>query len=119
MRELRSLSGPWVGFWVQDLQRGEMRLTLRFGESSVQGEGSDRVGSFTVSGHHAASGVVGFAKVYPSHRVDYEGTWDGAMIAGRWRIGVRRAFDEGEFEIWPEQDDLAVERMEAALATTA
>lgn len=118
MRDLRDLSGPWVGFWVQAGRRGEMRLTLRFGEASVEGEGSDRVGDFTVSGRHEASGAVAFGKHYGSHGVDYAGTWDGAMIAGRWRLQTWLAgrMGKGEFEIWPLRDDQAIERMEEALA---
>ena len=83
----------------------------------------DRVGDFTVSGGHEPSGAVRFAKAYASHGVAYTGTWDGAMIAGRWRLQGRSAglfaFGKGEFEIWPEGDDEAIERMEAALALTA
>ena len=118
MRDLRDLSGPWVGFWVQAGRRGEMRLAVRFGESSVEGGGNDRVGPFTITGHHEAIGVVGFGKEYPSHGVDYAGIWDGAMIVGRWRLRTRFAgkMGRGEFEIWPEGDDQAIERMEEALA---
>ena len=99
-----------------------MRLTLRFGETSINGEGTDLVGSFTISGRYdEATGAVEFDKPYPSHTVGYVGTWDGAMIAGRWafRRKIRWVANEGEFEIWPEKDDQAIERMEAALAVTA
>ncbi len=117
MRNLRDLSGSWVGFWVQRRERGEMRLTLRFGDRTIEGEGSDRVGAFTIRGSFSEEGgIVGFVKTYPSHPVDYKGVWDGAMIAGKWRIS--RFGGSGEFEIWPEKDDQAIERMEEALAVT-
>ena len=122
MRELRDLSGPWVGFWVQGRRRGEMRLTLRFLGEGIEGEGTDLVGAFTIQGSYDPGPErVKFLKAYRPHSVDYNGTWDGAMIAGRWNF-TRRLFgvaNGGEFEIWPEKDDQAIERMEAALAATA
>ena len=121
MRSLRDLSGPWVGFWIQDRERGAMRLTLRFGESSVEGGGNDPLGSFTLSGRHEASGVVGFGKAYASDEIEYHGVWDGEMISGTWRF-ARREFgvaNLGVFEIWPESDDGAIGRMEDSLAAVA
>ena len=120
MRELRDLSGPWVGFWVEDLERGAMRLALRFSGEGVEGEGSDPVGEFTVHGSYAPGPErVRLLKTYRSHSIDYDGAWDGAMIAGRWRLRpLVHGEDGGEFEIWPEKDDQAIERMEAALAET-
>ena len=120
MRSLRDLSGPWVGFWVQGLERGEMRLTLRFGDSGIEGEGSDPIGPFTVSGRHEPTAVLRFDKHYDEQAVEYHGTWNGAMISGRWSFG-RREFgfaNSGGFEIWPEGDDEAIGRMESALAAS-
>lgn len=120
MRDLRELSGPWVGFWVQDLERGSMRLALRFHGDALEGSGSDAIGTFTIQGHYTPeSEAVAFTKWYLRDSIEYAGTWDGTMIAGRWQIGRQRILDEGGFEIWPEGDDEATERMEAALAATA
>lgn len=120
MRNLGDLSGPWVGFWIQGLDRGEMRLTLRFGETSINGDGIDKVGDFTVSGRYAGEDVE-FDKTHSSHTIGYTGRWDGDMIAGRWRFRrrMRGIENEGEFEIWPESDDEAIERMEAALTAVS
>ena len=94
-----------------------MRLSLHFGETSIKGDGIDSVGDFTISGRYAQSEVE-FDKVHPSDTIAYNGVWDGAMIAGLWRFRrpMRGIVNEGEFEIWPEADDEAIERMESALS---
>jgi hypothetical protein len=89
-----------------------MRLTLRFHQERIAGEGDDRVGGFTIEGNFSeSSGKVAFNKTYRSHDVFYDGTWDGAMIAGTWKFKRQLRFTEshGEFEIWPEHAEESIE----------
>jgi hypothetical protein len=79
-----------------------MRLTLRFHDGQIEGDGNDRVGAFRIRGEYTAEGEVGFVKRYVLHPVEYEGKWDGQMIFGKWNIF--RA-ESGEFEIWPEGEE--------------
>ncbi|RYG26914.1 hypothetical protein EON82_01480 [bacterium] len=113
MRELKDCSGPWVGFWIQGSQRGSMRLTLRFWDETVEGEGDDFIGDFTIRGEYSAvMNEVSFTKTYPTHLVLYKGSWDGAMISGEWEFSRRMRFvvPRGGFEIWPEREEESIER---------
>lgn len=99
-------SGRWTGFWIQRLTgRGHMGLVLRFGEGIVQGEGSDLVGDFAMSGtYDLKTGKVSLLKTYHgAHSVRYEGQneGDGLWIWGLWHIGI----DRGGFHIWPEGEE--------------
>lgn len=90
-----------------------MRLTLTFREQYIEGKGSDRVGPFHIRGLYTAeTESVSFVKSYPTHAIDYAGTWDGSMIFGHWELRRRLRFtaDRGEFEIWPEREEETVER---------
>lgn len=112
MRELKDCSGPWVGFWIQGSRRGSMRLILRFGDETIEGEGDDFIGDFTVSGEYSVvTNGVGFTKTYRTHLVLYNGTWDGAMISGEWEFSRRMRFvvSRGGFEIWPEREEESIE----------
>ncbi|MFN8218856.1 MAG: hypothetical protein U0S12_01825 [Fimbriimonadales bacterium] len=47
-------------------------------------------------------------KDYATHRVGYEGIWDGTMIAGSWAMTYEEdIFDAGLFEIWPRARHMA------------
>ena len=108
MKTLAIQSGPWAGFWIQNGSRGAMRLNLHFSAISVAGAGWDRSGPFTLQGTFSTEGVVKFTKRYPTHSVYYRGIWNGAMITGMWAIHHEGDIDTGEFEIWPESDELAL-----------
>jgi hypothetical protein len=105
MRNLDSLSGPWVGFWIQDMIRGSMGLSLTFSGGKILGGGSDLVGGFKLKGAYADDGSVVMGKTYQWHAVIYKGRWDGQMISGEWTI---KGEDSGLFEIWPESDAMAL-----------
>jgi hypothetical protein len=113
MNDLKELSGPWSGFWIQSQVRGYMRLRLSFSANQVIGGGSDCAGFFEMSGIiDPRDGTVRLTKRYPTHGVEYQGRWDGRMIAGLWRMrqpvlyGQARFVEErGEFEMWPESEE--------------
>lgn len=103
-RDLRSCSGPWTGFWILELTRGLMKLSLNFTASAVQGSGRDPIGEFVINGMFCDNTwKVMFTKTYGSHTVDYSGTWDGNMIYGRWHLEDAVYSESGDFEIWPDQ----------------
>jgi len=110
MRDLRDCSGPWKGFWTQDLVRGHMRLNLAFSGNNINGGGSDPIGSFEVSGIFSDETLrVLFTKTYRTHTVEYSGVWDGHFIYGRWTLHDEQFTEIGEFEIWPEDTREMVE----------
>jgi hypothetical protein len=83
-----------------------MRLRLDFANGVISGGGADVVGPFTISGAYGAE-TADFTKKYPRHSVKYEGKWDGQVLFGTWVI--RSIRDRGEFEIWPEDEELQLE----------
>lgn len=101
VRSLSELSGPWVGFWIQQPIRGWMKMELGFSSGRIVGGGTDQIGPFTIQGEFNEAGPVKFRKRYASHLVYYNGKWDGQMIYGTWKITW---YDSGEFEIWPEAE---------------
>lgn len=112
MNELKELSGPWCGFWIQAQLRYHMRLRLQFVGGRLIGGGSDCAGDSEIQGALDEQGTVVFCKSYPTHVVHYEGRWDGLMISGLWTMrhpvlyGRAQFLEErGEFEIWPEADE--------------
>jgi len=113
MGDLKERSGPWSGFWIQSQVRGYMRLRLQFYGDQLIGGGSDCAGWFEIRGHlNYSEGVVRFAKRYSTYGVEYEGRWDGTMIAGLWTMrhpvlyGNSRYVEEhGDFEMWPETEE--------------
>ena len=109
-RDLRECSGPWKGFWTQDLVRGSMRLSLQFAGNDINGSGNDPVGSFDISGIFSdETQRVLFTSAYRTHTVDYSGVWDGHFIYGRWTLHDDQFTEIGEFEIWPEEEREKVE----------
>ena len=87
-----------------------MRLRLVFEGGRVTGDGRDESGPFTVSGTYRADGAR-LTKGYATHRVHYDGRWDGTSLAGPWAIRYESWTDRGEFEMWPESEGLTVEEI--------
>ena len=111
MRDLRDCSGPWSGFWIQDLDRGTMKLRLWIKGELISGEGEDVLGGFVVYGNYwPAKEIVKLRKRYATHAVEYNGTWDGSMISGLWRIRAGKRWDgeKGGFDLWPDTEEEAV-----------
>jgi hypothetical protein len=105
LKDLRTLSGPWSGFWIQELVRGNMKLRLTFHENSIFGSGRDPMGEFQISGMFSNDQRVMFTKDYGATTVDYSGTWDGMLIYGRWNLHDQNYSEAGDFEIWPDKED--------------
>jgi hypothetical protein len=63
-----------------------MRLTLRFDDGLIEGQGDDCIGPFTFRGRYDTQGNVSMVKQYiGKHRLHYQGTYDGeGTISGRW-----------------------------------
>ena len=120
-RDLRTLSGPWSGFWIQDLVRGYMKLKLHFVGTNLNGGGNDAIGSFEVAGIFSdETGQVLFTVTYRTHTVDYSGTWDGQFIFGKWTLHDESFSEIGEFEMWPDKEETdpmsGIESLEDSLA---
>lgn len=111
-------SGKWTGFWLQPTLAGRqwMSLTLSFFDGKVQGEGTDSVGEFAMSGSYELSnGTCSIVKSYVgAHEVVYEGRNedDGMWIWGLWHIATT---DRGGFHLWPAgEEDPTGARLKAA-----
>lgn len=110
MRPLSELSGPWIGFWIQQPIRGQMRLVLYFEAGRISGGGNDRDGAFSLQGSFdEQTGAVAIDKFYSGLLVKYRGHWDGTLICGDSEIIGFLFSDRGQFEIWPEGEDEAVQ----------
>jgi hypothetical protein len=106
VRDLRELSGPWSGFWIQELVRGNMKLRLKFEGNLIEGSGRDPMGEFHIYGMFSDENQrVLFTKAYGAISVDYSGVWDGVMIYGRWTLHDESYSEAGVFEIWPDKED--------------
>jgi hypothetical protein len=97
-------SGPWRGYWEQAAYGRQLmrKLTLRFADGVVEGEGRDVIGAFTFRGRYDDRGNVALIKQYVGrHQVHYQGTYDGeGTIFGTWSILDRWA---GPFALTPER----------------
>lgn len=95
-------SGPWRGFYVYrgSPSRHRMDLRLHFREGTVDGQGADDIGTFSIRGRYDASSLeLLFRKHYPaSHDVHYRGFREGQGIWGTWTIG---SLTSGGFRLWP------------------
>ncbi len=86
-------SGPWKGFWQQDiLGRQPMeQFELRFVPTGeITGRGYDVVGVFVFAGRFdPTTGELRMTKQYlGKHEVEYVGRNDGeGRIVGRWSVG--------------------------------
>ena len=97
-------SGPWTGFFLQQVRQGRnwMELRLMFRDGIISGEGRDRVGEFLFRGRYELSdGTCHWTKSYIGrHDVFYKGFNEGKGIWGVWTIDW--AGMKGGFHIWPE-----------------
>lgn len=111
MKTFEDLSGPWAGWSIQDGLRITERITLQIGQGRISGEGSDMDGEFELIGtFDARRQRVSLTRRY--HRTnapggegvgiayDYFGTWDGALVSGRWNPRLHPMYG-GPFEMWP------------------
>ena len=109
-------SGPWCGHWLQDGISGRMKLDLEFNDGRLQGEGSDPIGPFSMTGWYCVkTGIVTICKHYRyGGDVYYDGNTDPDGIEGRWHI--RRTKQDGDWRIWPEAKGFELVRMEVETA---
>ena len=114
-RDIRDLSGPWKGLWVQRDVRGTMhQFRLAFDGDAITGGGQDRSGTFTMRGEYIPAGDrVVITKRYWHCKVRYEGVWNGSFVAGTSIIGPAWTRERGTFEMWPEDEE---ETFETAVA---
>lgn len=83
-------------------------LTIR-GEQIIAG-GADYVGEFSMEGRYdPAIETVTLFKRYPWHTVEYRGKWDGTLVFGEWVIAEDGFSGRGEFEMWPDDEEMSLE----------
>lgn len=115
MKDFNALSGPWTGLSTQDGLRISERITLSIQDGRISGTGTDKDGEFEVVGFYQARlQQVMLTRRYtwtaePSQEgvgvpYDYEGTWDGQMVAGRWHPRWNPGYG-GPFEMWPDREE--------------
>jgi hypothetical protein len=114
MSDFNSKSGPWHGWSIQEEVRISERMKLTIRNNTIEGEGSDMDGEFELVGNYDPKAErVTLTRRY--HRTtepsqsgvgipyDYDGTWDGNFISGRWHPRANPYYG-GEFEMWPATD---------------
>ncbi len=115
MLDLNSLSGPWMGWSIQDGLRISERMKLTIVDSVIFGTGIDQDGEFELSGQFQLRHErVTLTRVYvvPTEPTqsgvgipyDYDGKWDGQMISGLWHPRHDSNYG-GPFEMWPARDE--------------
>lgn len=96
-------TGQWNGFYIESQisQRGWMHQYLEFAENKMTGEGTDRVGPWTLTGIlDPDSQQASWVKSYVGkHDVNYSGKISDKGIVGVWDI---RGVTDGPFHIWPQ-----------------
>jgi hypothetical protein len=106
-RDGRFPSGEWTGFYLQYWIAGRHQtdLNLTWANGTVTGDGTDRVGPFTITGtYDTATGQCEWTKQYRGrHSVAYRGVNDGRGIWGVWEIRQLAGLyvDRGGFHMWP------------------
>jgi len=91
-----------------------MACRLLFTGDEITGGGTDTGGPFTMDGSYdPATETVAITKTYSKLLVIYKGAWDGTMIFGHSQIYGRgqEFYDEGEFELWPEEEELGLQAL--------
>lgn len=91
-----------------------MAFSLHFSGNTISGGGSDRDGPFTMKGELDGDSVY-LIKAYPWLIVNYDGRWNGSFVAGRSTIGPLAHGEVGTFEMWPEDEEQAIESTEEVL----
>ncbi len=129
MRDFLSLSGPWMGWSIQDGIRITERMRLSITPTMITGEGSDMDGEFELTGSYDARSNALFltrrytVTAHPSQAgvgipYMYVGTWDGSIASGRWSPRADPAYG-GPFEMWPAGEEdlkaLAIEISDVAV----
>jgi hypothetical protein len=109
-------SGPWTGYFLQDIHpgRNQMDLHLTFRQGQMSGDGRDLIGPFIIAGRYQISdGQCWWHKRYlGKHDVFYKGYNEGKGIWGVWEIPPQQ---RGGFHIWPEgMGDPTQQRLSAA-----
>jgi hypothetical protein len=118
LKDFNSLSGPWVGFSIQDGVQIHERFLLVILNGRIRGTGTDKDGKFDVEGQYTAEdGIVAITRIYtwttePSQDYagvpyEYVGNWDGSLTSGRYFARRNPEFN-GEFEMWPDQDEESI-----------
>ena len=93
-----------------------MALALRFAGDAIVGEGSDPSGPFTMRGEVDPDGeTVYLIKGYPRFDVRYDGRWNGTFLAGRSGLVPPAWGLPGTFELWPEDEESALDLTEARI----
>lgn len=114
MKNFDELSGPWTGLSVQDGIRISERILLTIHKGRVTGTGTDKDGEFELTGFYSErKQEVMLTRRYsrttePSQEgvgvpYDYEGSWDGAMVFGKWHPRAVPGYG-GPFEMWPDRE---------------
>jgi hypothetical protein len=115
LKNFNELSGPWTGLSVQDGLRISEAMHLSIRSGSISGTGTDKDGDFELTGsYHERTQRVQLTRRYsrttePSQAgvgipYDYDGTWDGAMVSGRWHMRNYPPMG-GPFEMWPSREE--------------
>jgi hypothetical protein len=115
LKDFTSLSGPWLGWSIQDGIRISERIRLTIVGGKILGTGIDKDGEFELVGAYIVrQQKVILTRTYtvttlPSQEgvgipYDYDGVWDGMLVSGLWHPRFEREYG-GPFEMWPADDD--------------
>ena len=119
MRSLEDTPSEWRGMYDDYSGHGHERLLFTFANGAAKGEGVDKDGEFVYLGVYHPDGEVVLTKVYTRPFVPvpksmtYRGTWNGSWIGGRWQDDWHPTSNCGPFELWPVDEELAVETLTA------
>ncbi|OJU62476.1 MAG: hypothetical protein BGO01_08330 [Armatimonadetes bacterium 55-13] len=111
MKDFNSLSGPWIGWSIQDGLRITESIRLTIQKGIISGSGTDKDGEFELQGAYIERGQkVLMTRTYtrttePSQEgvgipYEYVGSWDGSFVSGRWHPRWNQYYG-GPFEMWP------------------
>ena len=96
-------SGIWAGHYVQFFMKHAQQMNLEFADGLIRGDGSDKLGLFTIDGEYRIDeGEVrmGWVKTYRgAHSVLYLGKLENGQIVGKWNLVI--TFGTGAFALSP------------------